>query len=78
MPRNLLLIYTTVYNKKKFQIFVMNIIFILSHEVKKVFSSFMASPLMKYIFFHFTWWNKSRIYDKKLNILQVFNFKIVF
>ena len=36
----------------------MNMIFILSHDV------FVASPLMKYIFFHFTRWIKSHIYEK--------------
>ena len=32
----------------------------------------MASPLMKYIYFHFTRWNKSHIHDKNLNILCVY------
>ena len=40
-----------VYNKKKIQIFVMNMTFISSREVKNLYISFMASPLMKYIFF---------------------------
>ena len=43
-----------VYNKKKIQMFVVNMTFILSREVKKMYISFVPSALMKYIFFHFT------------------------
>ena len=51
-----------VYNKKKFQMFVVNMTFI--SEVKKV-------TLMKYTFFHFTRWNKCHIHSKHLNILYI-------
>ena len=48
-----------VYNKKKIQMFVVNMTFISSREVKKMYISFVPSALMKYTFFHFTPWNKS-------------------
>ena len=38
--------------------------FISSREVKQLYISFMASPLMKYVFFHFTRLNKRQIDDK--------------
>ena len=43
-----------VYNKKKIQMFVVNMTFISSREVKKMYISFVPSALMKYTFFHFT------------------------
>ena len=39
-----------VYNKKKIQMFVVNMSFI-SREVKKMYISFVPSALMKYTFF---------------------------
>ena len=58
-----------VYNKKKIQMFVVNMTFISSSEVKKCI---FHSALMKYTFFHFTRWNKSHIHSKHLNILYIF------
>ena len=40
-----------VYNKKKIQIFGMNMPFISSREAKKMYISFVALLLMKYAFF---------------------------
>ena len=40
-----------VYNKKKIQVFVVNMTFISSREVKKMYISFVPSALMKYTFF---------------------------
>ena len=60
-----------VYNKKKIQMFVVNMTFISSREVKKMYISFVPSALMKYTFFHFTRWNKSHIHSKHLNILYI-------
>ena len=51
--------------------FVVNMTFISSHEVKKMYISFVPSALMKYTFFHFTRWNKSHIHSKHLNILYI-------
>ena len=45
--------------------------FISSHEVKKLYISFVASPLMKYIFFSLHSM-KCHIHDKKLHILYYF------
>ena len=61
-----------VYNKKKIQMFVVNMTFISSREVKKMYISFVPLALMKYTFFHFTRWNKSHIHSKHLNILYIF------
>ena len=35
---------------------------------KKMYVSWVAKPIMKYIFFHFIQWNKSHIHSKNLNI----------
>ena len=51
-----------LYNKKKFQMFVVNMTFISLSEVKKCIFH------MKYTFFHFTQWNKSHVHSKHLNI----------
>ena len=51
--------------------FVVNMTFISSREVKKIYISFVPSALMKYTFFHFTRWNKSHIHSKHLNILYL-------
>ena len=40
-----------VYNKKKIQMFVVNMTFISSREVKKMYISFVPSALMKCTFF---------------------------
>ena len=40
-----------LHNKKKIQIFVMDMTFISSREVKELCISFVAPPFMKYIFF---------------------------
>ena len=40
-----------VYNKKKIQMFVVNMTFISSREVKKRYILFVPSALMKYTFF---------------------------
>ena len=56
-----------VYNKKKIQMFVVNISW-----SEKMYISFVPSALMKYTFFHFTRWNKSHIHSKHLNILYIF------
>ena len=60
-----------VYNKKKIQMFGVNMTFISSREVKKMYISFVPSALMKYTSFHFTRWNKSHIHSKHLNILYI-------
>ena len=60
-----------VYNKKKIQMFVVNMTFISSREVKKMYISWVPSSLMKYTFFHFTRWNKGHIHSKHLNILYI-------
>ena len=41
-----------VYNKKKIQMFVVNMTFISSREVKEMYISFVPSAFMKYTFFH--------------------------
>ena len=43
-----------VYNKKKIQMFVVNMTFISSREVKKNVYFIRPSAHMKYTFFHFT------------------------
>ena len=53
--------------------FVVNMTFIASREVKKMYISFVPLALMKYTFFHFTQWNKSHIHSKHLNILYILN-----
>ena len=71
-----------VYNKKKIQMFVVNMTFISSREVKKMYISFVPSAWknayfirafgrMKYTCFHFTRWNKSHINSKHLNIRYI-------
>ena len=55
--------------------FVENMTFISSREVKKMHISFVPSALMKYTFFHFTRWNKSHIHSKHLNILYILHEK---
>ena len=70
--QDLHLFYRSWYNKKKIQMFVMNMTFISSREVKKMYISFVPSALMKYTFFHFTRWNNSHIHFKHLNILYLF------
>ena len=47
--------------------------YFISWSEKKKFISLVAKPLMKYIFFYFTRWNKSHIHDKNLNILCLLN-----
>ena len=73
-------ILNTKYNEKKIQSFVMNMTFISSRVVKKIYISFMASPLIKSFFFfsfffHFTRSNKSPIHDP-LYIHESFIFQI--
>ena len=51
-----------VHNKKKIQMFVVNMTFISSRQ------------WMKYTFFHFTRWNKSHIHSKHLNSLYIFHY----
>ena len=58
-----------VYNKKKIQIFGMNMPFISSREARKCI--FHSWPRMKYTFSRFTRWNKWHIHSKDLNILYV-------
>ena len=65
-----------VYNKKKIQMFVVNMTLISSREVKNMYISFVPSALMKYTFFHFTRWNKSHIHSKHLNILYLLAEKV--
>ena len=57
-----------VYNKKKIQMFVVNMTFISSREVTKcIFHSCLRhSWNMKYTFFHFTRWNKSHIHSARM------------
>ena len=43
-----------VCHKKKIQMFVLNLTFISSREVKKMYISFVSLARMKYTFFHFT------------------------
>ena len=67
-PQNILLHFKTVYNKKKIQIIVMKMKYIiLLQEIyfiswnKKMYISFVDLPLTKlmiYWFFCFTWWNE--------------------
>ena len=51
--------------------FVVNMTFISSREVKKIYISFVPSAPLKYTFFHLTRWNKSHIHSKYLNILYL-------
>ena len=44
-------IFLVVYNKKKIQMFLLNMSFISPSEVKNMYISFVASPLMKYKYF---------------------------
>ena len=60
-----------VYNKKKIQMFVVNMTFISSWEVKKCIFHSCLRHSWNIHFFHFTWWNKSHIHSKHLNILYV-------
>ena len=65
-----------IYKVMKFiediQMFVVNMTFISSSEVKKcIFHECRRKALMKYTFFHFTRWNKSHIHDKHLNFLFI-------
>ena len=53
-----------VYNKKKFSNLFVKYVFYFTHEVKNMYISFVASPLMKYKYFHYTRWNKSHIQQK--------------
>ena len=61
-----------VYNKKKIQMFVVNMTFISTCEEKNMYISFVPSVVMKYTFFHFTRWNKSHIHSKHLNTLYIY------
>ena len=53
------------------QMFGVNMTFISSSEVKKMYISWVPKARMKYTFFHFTRWNKSHIHDKHLNFLFI-------
>ena len=59
-----------VYNKKKIQMFVMNMTFISSREVKKNVYFFVPSALMKYTFFHFTRFGTHEIYIFSLHSMK--------
>ena len=61
-----------VYNKKKIQMFVVNMTFISSREVKKCIFHSCLRHSWNIHFFHFTRWNKSHIHSKHLNILFIF------
>ena len=59
------------YDKKKIQIFGVNMTVISLTELKKcIYFMTGSSSLMKYTFLHFMWWNKSHIHSKNLNILH--------
>ena len=59
-----------VYNKKKIQIFVMNMPFISSREARKyIFATHEICT------FRFTRWNKWHIHSKNLNILYILSKK---
>ena len=67
-----------LYNKKKIQmIFFVEYGFYFTREVKNMYISFVASPLMNLNIFHFTRLNKSHIQQKHLNILYVFKYEIL-
>ena len=60
-----------VYNKKKIQIFIMNMPFISSHEVREsIFHSWLCHSWNVHFLLH--WWNKWHIHSKNLNILYIF------
>ena len=61
----------SVYNKKKIQMFVVNMTFISSREVKKCIFHSCLRHSWNIHFFHFTRWNKSHIHSKHLNILYI-------
>ena len=60
-----------VYNKKKVRILGVNMTFISSNEVKKMFILWVAMLRKKWTFFHFTRWNENHIHSKNLNILCI-------
>ena len=66
-----------VYNKKKIQMFVVNMTFISSREVKKCILHSCLRHSWNIHFFHLTRWNKSHIHSKHLNILYIFHGSVI-
>ena len=61
-----------VYNKKKIQMFGVNMTYFISWSEKKCIFHSCLRHSWNILFFHFTRWNKSHIHSKHLNILYLF------